>query len=53
MESTLRSLQEEIKNINERGQEVLDDSKEFYRLWINRLEENYLTFCGRRNTARP
>lgn len=44
MESTLRSLQEEIKNINERGQEVLDDSKEFYRLWINRLEENYLTF---------
>ncbi|HRR40570.1 MAG TPA: poly(R)-hydroxyalkanoic acid synthase subunit PhaE [Syntrophales bacterium] len=44
MERTLRSLQEEIKNINERGQEILQDSKEFYKLWINRLEENYLAF---------
>jgi polyhydroxyalkanoate synthesis regulator phasin len=35
-------VQEEIKNLEEQGQETLKDSKVYYQLWIRKLEGNYM-----------
>jgi len=42
MEKTYLAVQEEIKNLEEQGQETLKDSKVYYQLWIRKLEGNYM-----------
>ncbi len=43
MEKTLHSMRDEVSRMNDEGQDVIQDSKKVYQVWMRKLEENYLT----------